>query len=925
MTLTTSTITGRVPLPSDSAPKYAEVVFTLTKLDTEGDQVIPGGASSRFVLDANGDMPAGATLWRNTEGLRATAYRMVFNWDEFDRTRGTVRRTHDAGLVQVGDDASYTIAQLINATPVPVPVDTYWTSLTQAEYDAAIAAAASAATSAAEAAASAALSSTVNCGSISVLRTVDYTTLFAANVMSRVPLGISGGGSFRFVASDQSANITLATAAVASVDTGTNEISFAAHPNLLPRYPVIVTGAGAGLSVGEVYWISRELTDFRTIKLHPTFADAVAGTNVVPLTASGLPEIKVLRDALEAIYVIPNGLARDGSEGAWVRADHEGLYDPAWGCDAVGEEIDNHIGLFCALVYAQTSYGATRGCIVDGDGATYLTTVSLPECGTRRQPNQTIQNITLLGQGIAGAILDCTNSNNSKKRNVNLNTVAGYPCGIGFLLTRAHSEASISTPSVVFPTASGQLLEACSAIGEYTKAAYINVSADLTSTPNCKFENRYKSRNRRAVIQAGLMKSPNRLVGTITSDYHPIDDGTADNAKMGTTTMINMPMVEARAQAAYNLSILGVTVSAGVATVSVAPGSAIEENDALNIIIAPTQPMEIFSNNYTARNVDMVAGTFDLWNEGNSAPYDASGAVTPFNPALSNTVRANTGAAVSICGPVANVCLTGTYALGYAKALIEFDVVDGDILEPELDIVPENAQIFTIQVNKHATEARKLHGFIYSPETDFVLTGHINIGSGGALDMDDFKFLGGRQSGATSSVRLFSGTRSNTRLRNFDIVINKEVYLPILVGSGTDRTAGWLVAPTGKTFARDTGRTRHYPSGTYSAAITPVTNGLAASGTLQYRVEGEWCYVSGTLTTGGVQTSSGTASVGTINLPFNAADAGGSGVQGDINKVTGLYEIGRIRGGSATTATAHITCVGVSGLVFDVAFAYKIA
>ena len=152
MTLTTSTITGRVPLPSDLAPKYAEVVFTLTKLDTEGDQVIPGGASSRFVLDANGDMPAGATLWRNTEGLRATAYRMVFNWDEFDRTRGTVRRTHDAGLVQVGDLASYTIAQLINSTPVPVPENVYWSTITQAEYDAAIAAVLEAQGSAASAA-----------------------------------------------------------------------------------------------------------------------------------------------------------------------------------------------------------------------------------------------------------------------------------------------------------------------------------------------------------------------------------------------------------------------------------------------------------------------------------------------------------------------------------------------------------------------------------------------------------------------------------------------------------------------------------------------------------------------------------------------------------------------------------------------------
>lgn len=77
---------------------------------------------------------------------------MVFNWDEFDRTRGTVRRTHDAGLVQVGDLASYTIAQLINSTPVPVPENVYWSTITEAEYDAAIAAVLEAQGSAASAA-----------------------------------------------------------------------------------------------------------------------------------------------------------------------------------------------------------------------------------------------------------------------------------------------------------------------------------------------------------------------------------------------------------------------------------------------------------------------------------------------------------------------------------------------------------------------------------------------------------------------------------------------------------------------------------------------------------------------------------------------------------------------------------------------------
>lgn len=133
MALTTSTITGRVPLPDDANPTAAEIVFTLSGYDTEGSQVIPGGAKARFVLD-DGDMPAGAKLWRNTEGLRGTVYAVEVAWSEAGR-RETLRRTASLGVVQVGDDASYTLGELLDATPVPVPDNTYWRSITQQDYD----------------------------------------------------------------------------------------------------------------------------------------------------------------------------------------------------------------------------------------------------------------------------------------------------------------------------------------------------------------------------------------------------------------------------------------------------------------------------------------------------------------------------------------------------------------------------------------------------------------------------------------------------------------------------------------------------------------------------------------------------------------------------------------------------------------------
>lgn len=121
MALTTSTITGRVPLPDDASPKAAEVIFSLSGYDTEGNQVIPGGARARFVLEADGSLPLGAKLWRNTEGLRGTSYRVTVRWSEPDRHSGAMARENDLGWVQVGDETSYTLPDLLANPAAPAP------------------------------------------------------------------------------------------------------------------------------------------------------------------------------------------------------------------------------------------------------------------------------------------------------------------------------------------------------------------------------------------------------------------------------------------------------------------------------------------------------------------------------------------------------------------------------------------------------------------------------------------------------------------------------------------------------------------------------------------------------------------------------------------------------------------------------------
>lgn len=69
MALTKSILTGRVVLPTDAAPINAELVFTLSGLDSEGGDILPPGDPARCVL-INGELPPGYSIWRNTEGYR---------------------------------------------------------------------------------------------------------------------------------------------------------------------------------------------------------------------------------------------------------------------------------------------------------------------------------------------------------------------------------------------------------------------------------------------------------------------------------------------------------------------------------------------------------------------------------------------------------------------------------------------------------------------------------------------------------------------------------------------------------------------------------------------------------------------------------------------------------------------------------------
>lgn len=127
MPLTTSIITGRAPTPDDTVAQYSELIFTLSSFDTEGEAVVLPGAK-RAIINADGTLPSGFELWRNTEGLRGTLYLVSARWIDPDRYQ-TTQRFADLGRIQVGDDATYDLTVLLNAIPPDVP-EGYWLLLT---------------------------------------------------------------------------------------------------------------------------------------------------------------------------------------------------------------------------------------------------------------------------------------------------------------------------------------------------------------------------------------------------------------------------------------------------------------------------------------------------------------------------------------------------------------------------------------------------------------------------------------------------------------------------------------------------------------------------------------------------------------------------------------------------------------------------
>ncbi len=132
---TTATLTGTFTLPNNAAPDSAVLSIVMSAMDTDqntGD-VLPDDGSFTVALVA-GKIPAGQTIWQNTAGLRGTHYRATLAWTASD---GRLLSRY-LGSFQVGEEAEYDMADLLDQPPIATLPEGWYSTLTQAQYDAAI-------------------------------------------------------------------------------------------------------------------------------------------------------------------------------------------------------------------------------------------------------------------------------------------------------------------------------------------------------------------------------------------------------------------------------------------------------------------------------------------------------------------------------------------------------------------------------------------------------------------------------------------------------------------------------------------------------------------------------------------------------------------------------------------------------------------
>lgn len=695
----------------------------------------------------------------------------------------------------------------------------------------------------------------------------DHKTVFAKD---------DSGGLLFWTSADMSGSLLCAAAYTpSSIDAGADTLTFSFVQSTIPGtissgmnvplkgFPLYCTNANSNtdFTAGTIYWVWRSVTNYTDIKLCPTFADAIAGTNFIDLTdTTHMPSFKVHRDPVQGMVRIPTGLALDGSAGGFRRLSLAGNVHPEWfgatPWDAISDP-DSGYGLQMAMHWSRTSFDTAYGSYVDGRLQFFKSTISLNHTGLQNGFSM-MKDIRILAACAGKIALDIAGANTAFFQNVFIiSSNAGVDVPSYHIVSTRANNGNHTAP---IPSAASNGGQNIVCYGDALYASYLNLNSDLSRIYNGKFYNTYRgvARTTCSVMHAAVYQTVSNYIGSAVSDYQEIIDASDVFSTNTGTTLDHIYDIEARRPADYILAVDHVTKSGTVLILhmnasdtgtSFFTDNGINNLDPVNLLPNVTFGANFPRNDYTLNNINYTNDTAEVWLASGASAFDATSVVT--GDFTSMRVVNNTGPAVIIGGGSRGVTMRG-YGLAYSATNILLDVQDGDINRLDLQMVHENGQTYTTSIIPHASTARLITEWTMRCMGDLSGPGgNIRKAAGGNVTLKNFVYRDAyKQSGTAllTTARLFVGTTTQLTLENFDISCSSSFLL------NSFNSTTFNGRPTGKVYNAETGLITYYPQGTYTPTYkattsTNIDDTTTLAGTsIQFHQMGNRVRVRGSLT-----------------------------------------------------------------------------
>lgn len=520
---------------------------------------------------------------------------------------------------------------------------------------------------------------------------------FQNTTLTSVPR-VFDGSTWTWDGSNLQSTILWSSVATATVTAATDIITTTNAHNLTTGNAVMVTSAINGLAVNTIYYVVY--IDVTSFKLSDTWAHALAGTNIVDLTASTNFTLYRHKDPMQGFYVTPTTDLK-GASGAWVRQEPlTHVVVPFFQADPTGTSASDQ-AIAGSRDYYDSLLDTTNGTYKgewDFNGGTYSVTRSVNFAnigrGSTHYRGALISDARFISSTSDDIAIDATNSTFVKFSNVQyvVNNSASPP-KYGFFMGRACTTVGCAAGEYSNPT--DNEANYLQGTGWASCAMFASWGSDTAHFNTLDMGNKWWKWD---AVGVELLGDPRKTTcaSNPVSKYQTIFTGSWNPLAYFQIDYINV----VRAAAFHcNISTISKAATAQVtvdntgdcgtnaASLGLANNNRIFLEGVAGSIgtgdtgtWASSEWRQFGMRPFSVRNLSCPSGgacTFDLWNEDNTAAINTSAMVSTYGPTVTQEIFNDVGVQVYISPNVGGLQINSGYLYGNGPAHITYDLTGG--------------------------------------------------------------------------------------------------------------------------------------------------------------------------------------------------------------------------------------------------------